>query len=289
MSGSVAVLGPGGVGGALAVRLALAGRRVICVARPETAAAISRDGLTLECAGETLTSLPEAVESLREPVDLLVIAVKTFGLDEALLRIHAEAAVVLPLLNGIEHMGVLHRRFGTNAAAGSIGRLEAYRRGPTEIVQATARPVVTAAADGLPSDQLDAALELLVVDGVDVARGESEAAVLWQKAARLAPLAALTSVTQQPLGDLRSDQRLRTALDETCAVAVADGVAVSAADQWAMIEAMPSTLTTSAARDVAAGRPSEIDAIVGGVVRAGGRNGVPTPTLVALLAELEAR
>jgi 2-dehydropantoate 2-reductase len=287
LSATVAVLGPGGVGGALAVRLSLAGCRVICVARSEPAAAISCAGLTLECEGGTLTSRPEAVESLAEPVDLLLVTVKTFGLDDALLRICADAEVVLPLLNGIEHMGALHRRFGESAAAGSIGRLEAYRRGPTEIVQATARPVVTAAADGLPADALEAAVGLLAVAGVDVTRGESEAAVLWQKAARLAPLAALTSTTQRPLGDLRSDQRLRVALDEACAVAAADGVDVSAADQWAMIEAMPATLTTSAARDVAAGRPSEIDAIVGGVVRAGRRRGVPTPTLTALLAELE--
>ena len=37
---TVAVLGPGAVGASLAVRLALAGERVVCVARPETAAAI---------------------------------------------------------------------------------------------------------------------------------------------------------------------------------------------------------------------------------------------------------
>ncbi len=40
---TTAVLGPGAVGGALGVRLALAGERVICVARPETAAAIARE------------------------------------------------------------------------------------------------------------------------------------------------------------------------------------------------------------------------------------------------------
>ena len=289
MSATVAVLGPGAVGGVLAVRLALAGRRVLCVARPETAAAISRGGLTLESAGGRLTCRPEAVESLAEPVDLLLVTVKAFGLDEAIPRIEARAAVVLPLLNGIEHIAALHRRFGQGAAAGSIGQLEAYRRSSTEIVQATERPVVTAAADFLPATDLAVALDLLAVDGVDVAQGASEAAVLWQKAARLAPLAALTSSTQRPLGELRSDPRLRAALDEACAVAAADGVDVSAADQWAMIEAMPATLTTSAARDVAAGRASEIDAIVGGVVRAGGRLGVPTPTLAGLLVELEAR
>jgi 2-dehydropantoate 2-reductase len=51
---------------------------------------------------------------------------------------------------------------------------------------------------------------------------------------------------------------------------------------------MPATLTTSAARDVAAGRPSELDALAGAVVRAGARAGVPTPSLEGLLAETRA-
>jgi 2-dehydropantoate 2-reductase len=52
-----------------------------------------------------------------------------------------------------------------------------------------------------------------------------------------------------------------------------------------MIEGMPASLTTSAARDVAAGRPSELDAITGAIVRAGRRLGVPTPVLERLLSE----
>jgi len=52
---------------------------------------------------------------------------------------------------------------------------------------------------------------------------------------------------------------------------------------------MPASVTTSAARDVAAGRPTELDAIVGGVVRAAERLGVQTPTLERLLDEAEER
>ncbi len=52
---------------------------------------------------------------------------------------------------------------------------------------------------------------------------------------------------------------------------------------------MPAGLTTSTARDVAAGRPSELDALTGAAVRAGERLGVPTPALAVLLAETEER
>jgi 2-dehydropantoate 2-reductase len=295
VSATIAVLGPGGVGGTLAVRLALAGNRVICVARTDTAAAIVQGGLTLESQGETLHARPEAVAQLEEPVDLLLVTVKAFGLDDALERVvqtTVAKGVVLPLLNGLEHVDSIRGRLGPGVAAGSIGRLEAYRRGATTIVQTSLTPLVSAASDSLAPAALARSLEVLRVPGIELRLAANEKHVLWEKAARLAPLAAVTSVTQRSLGELRGDracrEQLLAAVKETCLVAVADGVDVSAAAQWEMIEAMPATLTTSTARDVAAGRSSEVDAIVGSVIRAGRRLGVPTPTLADLFELLEA-
>lgn len=276
MSDTVGVLGPGAVGGSLAVRLALAGARVVCVATPETVASIRGEGLTLVHDGRELIARPEAVETLEEPVDLLLVTVKAPQLDAALERIRDEPALVLPLLNGLEHMAVLRRRFRAVTAA-TIGRLEAFREGPTRIVQrASALVTVATGADDAAATLGDAGI-VVQVDG-------SEQEVLWEKLARLAPLAALTAATQLPVGELRSDPRLAAALEEACAVAVADGASATVAGQWAIIEAMPESLTTSTARDVAAGRPSELDAIAGAVVRAGRRLGVPTPTLDELIA-----
>lgn len=271
---TTAVLGPGAVGASLAVRLALAGERVICVARPETAAAIRDDGVTLDYEGEELRARPEAVETLEEPVELLLVAVKAPGLVDALDRVRAEPELALPLLNGLEHMAVLGERFRSVTAA-TIGRLEAYREGTTRVVQHRAA-LVTVAGDVLP--------EPLVRAGVGTRLGGSEADVLWEKLARQAPLALLTSITGKPTGEVRSDPRFRTAVEEACAVAVADGAHTTLAEQWSIIESLPAELTTSTARDVAAGRPSELDAIAGGVVRAGRRLGVPTPTFEELLA-----
>jgi 2-dehydropantoate 2-reductase len=295
VSATVAVLGPGGVGGMLAVRLALAGNRVICVARPETAAAIVREGLTLEDQDETSRARPQALAKLEAPVDLLLVTVKAFGLDDALARVDraaVENGVVLPLLNGLEHVDRIRRRLGPDIAAGSIGRLEAYRRDATTIVQASPLPLVSVASDTVAPDALARCLDVLRAPGIEVRSLGSEKDVLWEKAARMAPLAAVTSVMQRPLGDLRADpgrrEQLLAAVEEACAAAVADGAVVSVAGQWEMIESMPATLITSPARDVAAGRQSEIDAIVGGVIRAARRLGVPTPTLDGLLAQLEA-
>ena len=62
--------------------------------------------------------------------------------------------------------------------------------------------------------------------------------VLWEKLARQAGTAAVTSVTQRPVGELRSDpvwrERFRAAIDEACAVAGADGVTLSSQAEWAV-------------------------------------------------------
>ncbi|HEU0304991.1 MAG TPA: 2-dehydropantoate 2-reductase [Gaiellaceae bacterium] len=275
---TVAVLGPGAIGGSLAVRLALAGEHVLCVARPETAAAIRDEGITLVEDGRELRARPGAVETLSEPVQLLLVTVKAPHLEDALERVQAEPRTVLPLLNGLEHMAVLRARFASVTAA-TIGRLEAFREGQTHIVQRhPAR--ITVAGDAPPPELARAGLEVRAVG--------SEADVLWEKLARQAPIAALTAVTGGNVGEVRADPRLRTATEEACAVAVADGARTTLAEQWSIIETLPPELTTSTARDVAAGRPSEMDAIVGAVTRAGRRLGVPTPTLDQLLAECPA-
>jgi 2-dehydropantoate 2-reductase len=143
----------------------------------------------------------------------------------------------------------------------------------------------------LASDADATSVDLLRRSGAEVRVNGSEAAVLWEKLARQAPVAAATTATQRPIGELRSDPswrpRLEDAIAETCAVAAADGVPLDPAAQWEIIESMPPKLTSSTARDVAAGRPSELDAITGGAARAAHRLGVPAPALEALLAEAE--
>jgi 2-dehydropantoate 2-reductase len=224
------------------------------------------------------------VAELDETVDLLLVTVKATGLDDALGRIKATPAVVLPLLNGLEHLDMIRRRLEGQVLAGSIGKLEAYRDGPTGVVQTTPAPLITIFPE-------DGAADLLREAGLDVRAGESEQAVLWEKTVRLAPLAAATAITQKTLGELRSDRTWRSTLEaavaEACAIAAADGVVLNEAAQWEILDTMPASVTTSTARDAAAGRPTELDAILGSVVRAARRLEVAAPTLDRLLAEAE--
>ena len=298
----LAVLGVGGVGGMLAARTG-----ALCVGTSRTVAAIRARGLTLVHGDVATVARPEAVERLDTPVALLVVAVKAYDLDASLERVAPpalEGAVVLPLLNGLEIVEALRSRFEGPGAhptqapplvvAGSIGSLEAFSPEPGVVVQRSAGDaVVTVASRDLDTAALDEALAPLRVPGIDVVVAEDERAVLWEKAARLAVLAAATVASGLPVGELRDDAlwrpRLEDALREACSVAGADGVVLDAVSQWEIIGGMAPALTTSAARDAAAGRPTELDAIAGSVVRAGARLGVRTPVLSALLEEATCR
>jgi 2-dehydropantoate 2-reductase len=286
---TTAVLGPGAVGGSLAVRLASAGVQVICVAPPETAGLIALAGLVLETPQGTLSARPESVDQLAKPVGILVVAVKAPALDEAIARVDpaaVEDGVVIPLLNGLEHMQPLRDRFGDRVVAGSVSHYQAYRASRVQVVEATPPPVLTLASDTLPRTQVEAVADVFRQARLDVRVGQDEQRVLWHKLARIAPLAAATAASGRTVGELRKDPewrpRLEAAIAEACAVADADGVSLRPAAQWAIIDEMADETTTSAARDVAAGRRSELDAILGGVLRTAERLGVPTPALVEL-------
>ena len=119
--------------------------------------------------------------------------------------------------------------------------------------------------------------------GLEVRLGAPEPDVMWSKLARLCPLALTTAASDRPLGFVRTDPRWRSALTnavaETIAVAVAEGAQLDAADTIAELEAAHPELGSSMQRDIRAGRPPELDAIAGAVLRAGARHELRCPTV----------
>jgi 2-dehydropantoate 2-reductase len=294
---TVAVLGPGAVGGALAVHLVAGGVHTICIPRRDMAGVLALSGISLEVdGGEPVSARPEIREELTQPVGVLLITVKAHQLEEALEQVEREAvedAVVIPLLNGLEHLDVVRDRLGPRVAAGTISRFEAYRVGRVQVIQKTPSAVISIASGELALEALEDAATLLDRAAVQVLVDRDEKQVLWDKAARLAVLSAATSLSHRTIGELLDDRtwhrRLEEAIAEACAIAAADGVTLLPSTQWAIIGEMDYDLTTSTARDLEAGRPSELDAIAGSVVRAGHRLGVPCPVLSELYEKAAAQ
>lgn len=283
---TVAVLGPGGVGGLIGGLLARAGHRVVCLAGAETAAAIARDGLHVRSAqfGE-FTARVEAATELREPVDAVFVTVKETALASALDRLPAQAVgagIVVPLLNGLDHMALLRDRYpAARVVAGTI-RVEATRTAPGRIEHGSPFAIVELAT---VEDEFAAQLRHA---GLDVTLRDDETAMLWSKLSFLAPFALLTTRHASGIGTVRTEHRaeLLAVLDEITAVTRAVGAPADAEALLASFDRIPGTMKSSMQRDVEAGRPTELDAIGGAVLRAADVHGVAVPTLTALVGEL---
>jgi len=286
----VAVLGPGGVGGFVAAALARSGVDVTVVAREPTAAAIARDGIEVESVrlGEFAVH-PRAVVDLELEVDVLVVATKAPALAAALDRVRAEPRLVVPLLNGLEHLEVLRARFGRAAVAGSI-RIGAERLAPGRIVHTSPAFRIELAP---ARDDVGAFVHVLRAAEIPAKVLDREADVLWSKLVRLNALACTTAAAGAPIGEVRAHPAWRMRLDgavrETAAVAAAEGVAVDPAATLAELMELGAAHTSSLHRDLAAGADHELDAIPGAVLRAGARHGIAAPAIEELVRLIRER
>ncbi|MHB8656762.1 MAG: ketopantoate reductase family protein [Solirubrobacteraceae bacterium] len=132
----IAVLGPGGVGGFLAAALTRAGEDVTVIAREQTAKAIGAGGIDVRSLelGDFIAR-PRACPLLQDEVGVLIVATKATAMKPALTRIQAAPRLVVPMLNGLDHMTRLRQRFGPDKVAAGAIRIESDRPAPGRIIQ----------------------------------------------------------------------------------------------------------------------------------------------------------
>jgi 2-dehydropantoate 2-reductase len=286
------VAGTKGTGGEEAA--AVAGI-VTVVAREETARTIAERGLRVSSVrlGD-FTARPLALARLTEPVDVLVVATKAVGLQQALERIVVQPALVLPLLNGLDHVALLRSHFPTETVVAGTIRVEADRPEPGVVVH-TSPFLRIDMASHFPSAQgrMRELARLLTQAGIPARVLDSEPQVLWSKLVRLNALACTTSAYDKLLGEILATPQLRAdlvgAIEEGCAVARAEGATIDESDPLGELTAAHPTLGSSMQRDIAAGRTPELDAIPGAVLRAGARHGLACPTIARLTDAIAAR
>ncbi|MEV8548444.1 2-dehydropantoate 2-reductase [Streptomyces glaucescens] len=285
MAHTFAVLGPGGVGGLLAALLSRAGHRVICLSGEDTARTLRTGGIRVRSArfGD-FTAPVEAATALREPVDACLITVKHTALDAALDRLPADpealgGALLVPFLNGVEHPALLRARHRPEQVAPAAIRVESTRVAPGEIEHTSPFAEIDLTGDPVPRARLDALAAVLAAAGPEARVLADETATLWAKMSFLAPLALLTTRYAVPLGEVRSRHReeLGALVAETAAVSRACGGPADPARALARYDAFPAATRSSMQRDAEAGRPLELDAIGGALLRAAERHGISVP------------
>lgn len=291
-----AILGPGGIGGLLAALLARRGDEVICIAPPTTAAHLRDHGIELRSVRFGDFRVPvRAATRLEAPVDVCFVAVKATMLEDAIAEIPASAlgdGLVVPFLNGIDHVAWLRRRYPADQVVAGTIRIESARVAPGVIEQ----PSLFAAVELAPSDanrsRVEALAAVLADLGMDVRLRDDELWMLWAKLAVLAPIALLGTHENAPMGVVRERRR-----DDFAAVAreiaeaamAADGVELDPSATLRMLSGAGPDMRSSMQRDAEAGRPLELDAIGGAILRAAARGGVQVPVTERLVSDLRAR
>ena len=287
----IAVVGVGGVGGYFGGRLAQAGADVIFIARGDNLAALREQGLRIESIiGDAFVAPVQATDDPAQagPVDMVLVATKTWQLDEAidLMRplIGPETGVV-PLLNGVEASDRLAAALGESHALNGICYIFVARVAPGVVRHSGIHPlIIFGERDNRRTVRVEALRDRLERAGVRVTIPADIDAEVWRKFVFGATTSGLGAVTRAPMGLLRELPETRPlfaqGMREIVVVARARGIALdeeAVTAALAQLDSLPYETTASMQRDIMAGRPSELDAQNGAVVRLGAAAGVPTP------------
>ena len=291
---AILVVGAGATGGYFGARLAQAGRDVTFLVRPRRAEQLRERGLRIVGPGAAADarqvvrpSLVTAGE-LTEPADVVLLSVKATALDQAIADFAPAVGprtMVVPFLNGMAHLAVLNKRFGESAVLGGVIVIATQLDGEGDIVQLSPpASLVIGTQDGSRSTRLQAVCDQLSGAGFDASISDEIIARMWQKWVFVAAIGALTCLMRGTVGEIVAvpgGPDLGPAmLAEASAVAAAAGYPVPAdaiEGTTRMITQPGSPVNSSLSRDVAEGRPAEVEQVLADLARRGAGHGVKTP------------
>ena len=276
-----AVLGAGGVGGLVGGALARAGHPVTLLVR-SSRQHYYPELLTVESKILGTFEAPVRVtDRLDEPFDVVWVTVKATALEAALHAVPEEklgGGVVVPLLNGVDHVALLRERYGPQRVLPGTIRVEAEQLRPGRVLQSSLFTDVQVAPSPATRARAEALAEELRAAGLGCEVHDDEVTMLWSKLCFLAPFALATTASGGTLGVVRSDaswrERLEACVREACAVGVAEGAKVAPEPILAALEGAPDEFRSSMQKDVLAGRAPELDAIAGPILRGSDKHGI---------------
>lgn len=295
------VFGTGAVGGYFGGRLAQAGEEVTFIARGNHLKAILDFGLRVDSiSGDFLIHPARATDSpqaIQRP-DVILLAVKSFQLDDAiqqLLPLVEEDTVILPLLNGIEHLDALVGEFGQQHVLGGICRISAHVAAPGHIKHVAIDPYI--AFGELNKNRSERVQKIFdafkKITGSTFEAHEDILRAMWEKYLLISAFSGVGAVTRQPIGGFRSipESRamFRRALEEVVLVANARGIDLSEDSVQAVMDRIDNTAPNTMAsmqKDIIEGRPSELEGQTGALVRMARDLGVFVPTHEFIYASL---
>jgi 2-dehydropantoate 2-reductase len=233
------------------------------------------------------------------PFDLVLLCCKAYDLDSAIDSIApavGPGSAVLPLLNGLNHLDRLDRRFGAARVLGGVAQVAATigAGGRIEHLNKLHR-IVFGERDGRRSARVTALAALLAKARFDSVLSDDIVLEMWEKFVLLASLAGMTCLMRAPVGAIvatgEGEALMREFVAECTAVATAAGHAPRPpflARAQGLLTERGSTFTASMLRDIERGGPTEGDHILGDLLRRARALGVATPLLRTAVCHVEA-
>jgi 2-dehydropantoate 2-reductase len=297
----IAIFGTGGVGGYFGGRLAQSGEDVTFIARGEHLRAIQRKGLTVDSLnGGFVIDPAKATDDVNKvgAVDLVIVCVKAWQVPEAagaMKLMVGPKTTVLPLQNGVDAVGQLTAELGPDRVIGGLCKIVSFVVGPGHIRHAGFAPsVVIGEIDNRQSDRVVAIGNVFNDAGIEATIAADIQAALWMKFLFIASFSGVGAIANAPAGVLRTDPELRAqmvhAMEEIFALAHARGITLppdAIETVMAGVNTLPEDATSSMQRDIAAGKPSELESQNGAVVRMARESGVEVPTHELIYAKLK--
>lgn len=291
MAETVGIVGAGALGTLLALKLARAGHTVLALARSEARrAALAADaphGLTVERGPEVL-----------RPASLLFFCVKARDTAEAaasLAPLAPRFPGVCSLQNGWDHMETLERALpGAPLIAGATA-LGAYFDASGSLHGSLEGATLLAPWGSTEARWAEYAASVLSSAGLQAEAREDARRILWRKLALNAAVNPLTALLDRPNGALLESPPLRrvacAAAREAVLVGVRLGHLPEGYDPVPRLDRLLGETRgnrSSMAEDLARGRPTEADAILGPILQAARAGRIETPVLLALASLLRA-
>jgi 2-dehydropantoate 2-reductase len=287
----IAIFGTGGAGGYFGARLASAGEDVTFIARGAHLEAIRRDGLRLDTPeGELVIAPARATDRPEEigTVDVVLLGVKAWQVREAaeaMRPLLGPESIVVPLQNGVEAADELAAVLGAGPVLGGLCRTFSWVTAPGRIRNiGPFNAILFGERDNRPSARAERLREALLRAGLGAEIPADIGVAVWEKFLLVTTFGAVGALARAPIGVLRTLPETRALLErcaaEALAIGLARGVALprdAVSTTLAMLDRLAPAATTSLQRDLAEGRPSELEAWSGAVLRLGRESGVPTP------------
>jgi len=287
----IAIFGTGGAGAYFGAQLACAGEDVIFIARGEHLQAIRTQGLRVETPeGEIVIRPTHASDNLAEVgvVDAVLVGVKAWQITDAaqaILPAVGSETVVIPLQNGVEAASQLAAILGAEHVLGGLCGTISWVVGPGHIRSIGETHFVKfGELNKRPSKRAERLRQAFERAGVKVEIPADIHVAVWEKFLFVVSWGGIGALARAPVGVTRSVPETRQMIEQSMheIVVVARARQIALPDRvveksLALVDSLAPGATTSLQRDIAGGKPSELDAWNGAVVRLGQEVGVATP------------